>query len=451
MKKSASAIVLSLVFVNVFGLAFDVQATDNPLTRAYEYILSRYNPALGLVSESEYGGVNLVNGTSMNNTYWVYGDNLWAAEALLPYRPNIAANISETVESYIEEYGRSMLFEVVLGEVIPTTIRGETDIEAFNGTVDGNWVQILLKRHQHLDDLEGISYDAEEYADFCFYLTIDYWLMGDIHASEYWFKGGQGLWNYSTKKGFYGKAAREEGLYRNVELGLFLLAKNVTGFSSNITLDVEEAVWSCQRENGGIASLSYLNGTVYGMANAEATSALLLAYNDQLVDRLRRRQIPELERMEKLLANLNSTYQSLLLNYTELQEDYGSLQERYNDLTVSYDGLVADFDDLNLTYHGLLSDYTELMRDFDSLQSDYTRLQGGYSLSKSALDALQEDYDALSSLFGGLNATYNEVMSTQEAILFRLSNMRDLLYAFIGATIFFIVTTVYFSKRKIRS
>jgi len=54
---------------------------------------------------------------------------------------------------------------------------------------------------------------------------------------------------------------------------------------------------------------------------------------------------------------------------------------------------------------------------------------------KSALDALQEDYDALSSLFGGLNATYNEVISMQEAILFRLSNMRDLLYAFIGATL----------------
>ena len=451
MKKSASAIVLSLVFVNVFGLAFDVQATDNQLTRAYEYILSRYNPALGLVSESEYGGVNLVNGTSMNNTYWVYGDNLWVAEALLPYRPNIAANISETVESYIEEYGRSVLFEVVLGAVIPTTIHGKRNIEAFNGTVNGSWVQILLERHQYVDDPEGVSYDAEEYADLCFYLTINYWLMDDIHASEHWFRSGEGLWNYSTNKGFYDKAAREDGLYRNVELGLFMLTKNVTGFPSNITLDVEQAVWSCQRENGGIASLSYLNGTVRGMADVETTSALLLAYNDQLVTRLQRRQSPELERMEKLLADLNSIYHSLLLKDTKLQEDHDFLQERYSNLTVSYDGLVADSDDLNLTYHSLLSNYTELLRDFDSLQSDYTRLQGDYSLLKSALDALQEDYDALSSLFGGLNATYNEVMSMQEAILFRLSNMRDLLYAFIGATIFFIVTTVYFSKRKIRS
>ena len=451
MKKSASVTLFSLVFISAFGLVFESQATDDRLTTAYEYILSRYNPALGLVSESEDRGVNAVNGTSVNNTYWVYGDNLWAAEAVRPYSQVVAANISGTVESYIEEYGRSMLFEVALGEVIPTTIHGNKDVVAFNGSVDGSWVQILLERYQYVDDLEWAFCDAEEYADLCFYLTIDYWLMADLHASEHWFRSGEDLWNYSTNKGFYDKAAREEDLYRNVALGLFLLAKNVTGFSSNITSAIEDAVWSYQRENGGIASLSYLNGTVRGMADVETTSALLLAYNDQLVTRLQTRQSPELERMEKSVADLNSTYHSLLFNHTQLQEDYAFVQERYSNLTASHNSLVADFDDLNLTYYSLRSNYTELLRDFDSLQSNHASLQGDYSSLKSTLDVLQEDYDALSSLCEGLNATYNEVMSTQEAILFRLSNMRDLLYAFIGATIFFIVTTVYFSKRKIRS
>ena len=302
-----------------------------------------------------------------------------------------------------------------------------------------------------MDDSEGVFYDAEEYADLSFYLTIDYWLMDDIHASERWFRSGEGLWNFSTNKGFYDKMSREAGLYRNVALGLFLLAKNVTEFPSNIASAVEEAVWSYQRENGGMASLSYLNGTVYNMADVKTTSALLLAYNDQLVTRLQRRQSPELERMEKLLADLNSTYHSLLLNYTELQEDYDSLQDRYNNLTALHNGLIADFADLNSTYHSLLSNYTKLLWDFDSLQSNYTGLQGDYFSLKSTLDVLQEDYDALSSSFAGLNATYNALMSKQAAILFRLSNMRDLMYAFIGATIFFIVTTVYFSKRKINS
>jgi len=437
MKKSVFVIAFSLVFISAFGLVFNGQATNDRLTRAYEYILSRYNPALGLVSESEDESVNVVNGTSMNNTYWVYGDNLWAAEALRHRSPVVAANISMTVQSYVEEYGRSMLFEVMLGEVIPTTIHGKRNIEAFNGTVDGSWVQILLERHQSVDDPEGVFYDAEEYADFCFYSTIDYWVMDDIHASERWFRSGEGLWNYSTNKGFYDKMSREDGFYRNVALGLFLLAKNVTGFPSNITSAVDEAVWSYQKENGGIASLSHLNGTVYKMADVKTTSALLLAYNDQLVTRLQRGQSPELEQIEKSLTDLNSTYHSLVLNYTELLADYDFLQERYNNLTASYNGLVADFDDLNSTYHGLLSNYTYLLGDFDSLQSSYT--------------SLKENYDALSSLCEGLNATYNALMSRHEAILFRLSNMRDLMYAFIGATIFFIVTTIYFSKRKIKS
>jgi hypothetical protein len=437
MKKSAFVTIFSLVFVSVFGSVCNGQATDDRLTRAYDYILSRYNPALGLVSESEDRGVNAVNGTTVNNTYWIYSDNLWAAEALKPYNATVAANISKTVRSYIKEYGKSMLFEVVLGEIIPTTIHAEKNIVAYNGTVNGSWVQILLDRHQFIDDPEGIFNDADKYADLCFYLTIDYWLMNDIHASEHWFSTGESLWNRSTNNGFYDKAARKEGLYQNMKLGLFLLAQRVTGFPSNITSAVEEAVWSYQRANGGIASLSHLNGTVYGMANVETMSALLLAYNDQSVARLQRRQNPELERIEKLLADLNATYHSLLLNYTELLANYDFLQERYNNLSALHNGLVADFDDLNSTYHGLLFNYTELLGDFDSLQSNYT--------------GLKEDYDALSSLCEGLNATYNEVMSKQQAILFRLSNMRDLMYAFVGATIFFIVTTLYFAKRKTKS
>jgi len=432
MKKSVFVTVFLLVFVSVFGLMCNVQATDDRLTGAYEYILSRYDPALGLVSESGDGHVNVVNGTTMNNTYWIYSDNLWAAE-------------------YIKEYGKSMLFEVVLGEIIPTTIHAEKNIVAYNGTVNGSWVQILLDRHRFIDDPEGIFNDADKYADLCFYLTIDYWLMNDIHASEHWFSTGESLWNRSTNNGFYDKAAGKEGLYQNMKLGLFLLAQRVTGFPSNITSAVDEAVWIYQRANGGIASLSHLNGTVCSTANVETTSALLLAYNDQLVTRLQRRQSPELEQIEKLLADLNSTYHSLLSNYTTLQENYDFLQERYNNLTALHSGLFADFDDLNLTYHSLLSNYTELLGDFDSLQSNYTSLQGDYSLLKSTLDVLQEDYDALNSLFKGLNATYNEVTSKQEAILFRLSNMRDLMYGVIGATIFFIVTTIYFSKRKTKS
>jgi hypothetical protein len=282
---------------------------DDRLIEAYEYILSRYNPILGLVSESEDRGINAVNGTTVDNTYWIYSDNLWAAEALKPYNLEIAENISETVQSYIEEYGDSMLFEAALGEVIPTTIHAGKNIIAFNGTVNGKWVQILLDRHQPIDN-PGIFNDAEEYADLCNYMTINYWVRGDASTSEYWFRKGEELWNYTTNKGFYDKAVYSQesliqGLYENMKLGLFLLAQRVTRFQSNITKAVEAAAWSYQLENGGIASLSYMNGSVYGTANIETTSALLLAHNYYLIDWIGQSICEaKIEQLEQLIERL---------------------------------------------------------------------------------------------------------------------------------------------------
>ena len=286
-------ILVSTIILNTGANALNSSKSllmDDRLTKAYQYILSRYNPTLGLVSESEDKGINAVEGTTVDNTYWIYSDNLWAAEALQPYNLDIAENISRAVQSYIAKYGKSMLFEAALGEVIPTTIHAGKNIVALNVTVNGKWVQILLDRHQYVDNPEGIFNDSDEYADLCFYMTIDYWMLNDTHASEHWFRAGETLWNDSTNKGFYDKAAKSykpQPLYQNMKLGLFLLAQRATGFRSNITSVVEAAAWSYQIKNGGIASLSYMNGTVYGTANIETTSALLLSYNDKLIERLR--------------------------------------------------------------------------------------------------------------------------------------------------------------------
>jgi hypothetical protein len=83
--------------------------------------------------------------------------------------------------------------------------------------------------------------------------------------------------------GFYDRAARENGLYQNYKLGLYLFTVKATGFASAIYDSVEKIAWSYQKENGGIAAQSYLNGTIYGTANVETTSALHLAYNDELI------------------------------------------------------------------------------------------------------------------------------------------------------------------------
>jgi len=89
--------------------------------------------------------------------------------------------------------------------------------------------------------------------------------------------------------GFYDKAAQQSATdsggqrYQNYKLGLYLFTAKATGFVSPIYNLVEPMVWSYQKQNGGIATQSYLNGSVYGTANVETTSALLLAYDQGLL------------------------------------------------------------------------------------------------------------------------------------------------------------------------
>ncbi|MBS7652387.1 hypothetical protein KEJ13_04575 [Candidatus Bathyarchaeota archaeon] len=250
------------------------------LLRAADYLASRYNPVVGLVSEGGGVGSNVPDGTPISRTYWVYSDNLWAQEALRPFHPQLAASISKAVEEYVEIYGMPNLFEVVLGEVIPTEIRSGRRIRVGEYTVNGEGHAVWVERH-HPEDGD-VFYDAYEYADLSFYLSLDYYLLGDFEASEWWFRNGEAMWRGC---GFYDKAARVDGCYQNYKLGLYLFTARATGFPSTILDEVERVAWSQQRDDGGIASLSHLNGTTLGEANIEATSILLIAYNEDAIKR----------------------------------------------------------------------------------------------------------------------------------------------------------------------
>ncbi len=139
---------------------------------------------------------------------------------------------------------------------------------------------------QHHAENGGVVYDANRYADLDFYLSLDSYLAGNLTVSELWFRQGESMWD---GHGFYDKAAQQSATdsggqrYQNYKLGLYLFTAKATGFVSPIYNLVEPMVWSYQKQNGGIATQSYLNGSVYGTANVETTSALLLAYDQGLL------------------------------------------------------------------------------------------------------------------------------------------------------------------------
>ena len=69
--------------------------TQSPLDiyAAYKYIIDRYNPSYGLVSENEH-----------INKYWLWSDNLLAAQVLKGHNHDLSENISSTIKKYIQKY-----------------------------------------------------------------------------------------------------------------------------------------------------------------------------------------------------------------------------------------------------------------------------------------------------------------------------------------------------------
>lgn len=264
------------IFTSLPTIQVEVAPSQQQLLDAATYIKNRYDPRIGLVSESEDTGSNVPDGTPAYRTFWIYSDNLWASQALKPFYPKIAENISRSIMPFIEEYGNSELFEVVLGIKIPTPIHAGSNIKVATYTFDSVNYTVWIDRHKPEDG--GVFDDADQYADLAFYLSLNYYLSGDRNASEHWFRIGEAKWD---DYGFLDKAVNET--YQNYKLGLYLFTFKVTGFTSAINGSVEKVAWSYQKENGGIAAQSYQNGTIYGTANVETTSALLLAYNEELI------------------------------------------------------------------------------------------------------------------------------------------------------------------------
>jgi hypothetical protein len=260
----------------------DTQPSSQNLLNAAAYIAGRYDNRIGLVTESEDTGSNVPDGTPCNRTVWIYSDNLWASEALKPFSSyaQLAENISTSLRPYLGAYGNSDLFEVVLDTKIHTPIHAGQNLKVATHEFNGAEYTVWVDRHRPEDG--GIFYDADQYADLAFYLSLNYFLDRNTLASERWFRIGEAMWK---DYGFFDKAANATGFYQNYKLGLYLLAVNVTGFTSVIHDAVERTAWACQKENGGTAALSYLNGTIYGSANVETTSAILLAYNAELIKR----------------------------------------------------------------------------------------------------------------------------------------------------------------------
>lgn len=145
--------------------------------------------------------------------------------------------------------------------------------------------------------------------------------------------------------------------------------------------------------------------------------------------------VPEME-------EIRIAYRNLLLKYAELYSDFEALNSTLNKL-------LGNITDLQEKYNSLLTTTNDMQEHIDSLNSTF----------QMSIDDLQERVDLLNSTLqtsiNELRELYNSLNSTltskQEAVMYEISTLRNIMYVFIATTIILIATTVYFAKRKPRT
>ncbi len=302
MKKS-QAILLTIILLTIpvipstSALHSDSPKVGNRIGKAVAYLVSHFNPKVGLIYESEDPGTHWLNRTeypsyrwNYSSTYWLYSDNLFAEYALAPFAPDTSDKINQTIQRYHPP--PSGKFEACFGQPVgPDRLARDVILATSRDFV------VLLRLHDGPAGNPRIPY-----ADSMIYRALsEYWL-GHLDEARRIVKQVHDMWNGSLLVDYgvtqkiltRGNAPSDLGFGLNFKIALLLYASQITGANFSDFSQIEEYLWTMQNPDGGIASLSQ-NGKPLGSANCETTSLTLLIYNSVFISHLQQREtaVPE--------------------------------------------------------------------------------------------------------------------------------------------------------------
>jgi hypothetical protein len=269
-----------LIVPNIMGVVKATTEYSPNIDSAVSYLVSHYDPHVGLLYESEDNGTHWLGSGTYRNTYWLYSDNLEAIHVLEKYSPAIAENISRTYNSY-EFPKNTLLFGTLFGENIPDDIEAPTN----KVVVNTSELVIIYRRHEgNPNHPDPSDYREHRWSDQLCYRALDEYQFGDKDraktiledALDYW--DGLGFYDSESERL---EEKKEEVLYTNYKIGLFLYVADKMNYplSADTRADMERQMWRQQNpETGGIASFADSNGQPVGSANVETTALTLLPY-----------------------------------------------------------------------------------------------------------------------------------------------------------------------------
>jgi LPXTG-motif cell wall-anchored protein len=278
------------------------------IARAEAYLVGQLNPNLGLIYESNDPGTHWLTGEYQNfhwrynQTYWLYSDNLFASLALREDYPEISSEINASINRYQEP--ASGVFEVVEGERIRLPLHSAGDyIVAENA----NYV-IAIRRHNS-------TALALNWLDLWMYEALEYDIEGNYHSAQFLLRRAETMWRGN---GLWEWSFLLTHTFSNHKLALFLFTARALGITVPEEDMMLQHLWGMQNQYGGITSLSDAAGRPTGSSNTETTALTLLIYNQSLLAKFPKAQLPNAGQTSSLLAITIAI--ALLLSATSLRK-----------------------------------------------------------------------------------------------------------------------------------
>src|SRR5437867_10745171 len=172
-------------------------------TRAYQYIDRNYDATHGLVREN------------MDvEKYWLWTDNILAAQVLKDYDAAKSENITRTIDYYADLY--HLHFRHPIGTLLDREVSFDT-ITNWN-IVDNIWIS----------DPDGErELQCASYGDIAFYKSIYYFKTGKINDAKTCYDKGSSMFDGI---GIRDKAFDVDGgIYSTYKMALWKIASNITG------------------------------------------------------------------------------------------------------------------------------------------------------------------------------------------------------------------------------
>ena len=254
---------ISLQLTSLAQTSQDVNEDEN-LRQLENFLISQFNSEVGLIRESP--------DETINQTYWLMGDNYLAYYALNYTHPELAEKIYQTMLKYKHiHHFQDGLHEAIVKDIqLPPYTPGEIIVERSNEYT-------IMTEVRKTNYNSKIMDDWDEYADILLYTSLSFNNQGNREKALFYFNRAANMWN---EAGIADKPTDQDGFYSTYKLGLMLYTSHVLNVTIPFRADLESKIWLFQRvRDGGIRTHYLGNITSDREANSETAAIVLLAYN----------------------------------------------------------------------------------------------------------------------------------------------------------------------------